>query len=197
MSSPGIPHPNGSLLIISDDLKLLEEKLERRIPTGYIIINGRAQATQKFCEAVQRGKPVFVFKVTRDPCVFNIFQWWNLRSFTHSLLHISPLPPSLSHFSILVVPLISSARRSRKPTNSCTSGESIPEPSRLSHSKSIYLPTTCKHLIFCFSCACLIIFWVVFTLFFTSSPFDLLFYYFLFFISILQRFLIYLIFHIK
>lgn len=61
--TPGIPHPNGSHLIISDDLKLLEEKLERRIPTGYIIINGRAQATQKFCEAVQRGKPVFVFKV--------------------------------------------------------------------------------------------------------------------------------------
>ena len=46
--SSGIPHPNGSHLIISDDLKLLEEKLERRIPTGYIIINGRAQATQKF-----------------------------------------------------------------------------------------------------------------------------------------------------
>jgi hypothetical protein len=62
-TTPGIPHPNGSHLIISDDLKLLEEKLERRIPTGYIIINGRAQATQKFCEAVQRGKPVFVFKV--------------------------------------------------------------------------------------------------------------------------------------
>ena len=62
----GIPHPAGSVCIISDDLKLLEEKLERRIPTGYIIINGRAQATQKFCEAVQRGKPVFVFKVKRE-----------------------------------------------------------------------------------------------------------------------------------
>ena len=62
----GIPHPAGSVCIISDDLKLLEEKLERRIPTGYIIINGRAQATQKFCEAVQRGKPVFVFKVKKE-----------------------------------------------------------------------------------------------------------------------------------
>ena len=62
----GLPHPFGSHLIISDDLKMLEEKLERRIPTGYIIINGRATATQKFCEAVQMGKPVFVFKVRRN-----------------------------------------------------------------------------------------------------------------------------------
>ena len=76
--SLGVPHPNGSHCIISDDLKLLEEKLERRIPTGYIIINGRAQATQKFCEAVQRGKPVFVFMVQEqtDVSKYKYLQWY-------------------------------------------------------------------------------------------------------------------------
>ena len=95
----GIPHPNGSVCIISDDLKLLEEKLERRIPTGYIIINGRAQATQKFCEAVQRGKPVFVFKVT---LLYFIWQRCILRSL-NPLLYSFPV---FFMFLFLLFPLL-------------------------------------------------------------------------------------------
>ena len=49
----GIPHPCGTHLLISEDLKLLEKKLEARVPTGYIIINGRTTTTQRFCDAIQ------------------------------------------------------------------------------------------------------------------------------------------------
>jgi len=62
----GLPHPSGSHLIISEDLKLLQKKLEDRIPTGYIIINGRKPVTDRFCSAIHDGKPVFIFKHTGD-----------------------------------------------------------------------------------------------------------------------------------
>ena len=64
--SDGLPHPCGSHVLISEDPKLLEKKLEKRIPTGYIIINGRTSATLRFCNAIQEGKPIFIFKHTGD-----------------------------------------------------------------------------------------------------------------------------------
>jgi hypothetical protein len=38
--------------------------LEARVPTGYIIVNGKVLATKTFYNAVQKGRPVFVFKHT-------------------------------------------------------------------------------------------------------------------------------------
>jgi hypothetical protein len=60
----GIPAPNGTHVIISDDLKYLDELLDARVPTGYIIVNGKLLATKTFYDAVQKGRPVFVFKHT-------------------------------------------------------------------------------------------------------------------------------------
>ena len=62
----GIPHPCGTHLLISEDLKLLEKKLEARVPTGYIIINGKTSTTQSFCNAIHGGKPIFIFRHTGD-----------------------------------------------------------------------------------------------------------------------------------
>ena len=53
-------------MLISEDLKLLEKKLEARVPTGYIIINGKTSTTQRFCDAIQGGKPIFIFRHTGD-----------------------------------------------------------------------------------------------------------------------------------
>ena len=36
------------------------------MPTGYIIINGHTTTTQRFCDAIQGGKPVFIFRHTGD-----------------------------------------------------------------------------------------------------------------------------------
>ena len=56
---PGLTH-----LILSDNMQLLKSKLERSIPTGLIIIHGGSSTTRMFCEAVQDGKPIFLFKYT-------------------------------------------------------------------------------------------------------------------------------------
>jgi hypothetical protein len=65
--SAGLPHPCGSHVIITDgDIYLLEKKIEQRVPTGYIIINGRMRSIKRFCYAVQDSKPCFVFKHTGD-----------------------------------------------------------------------------------------------------------------------------------
>jgi hypothetical protein len=60
----GLPHPAGTHVLVSDDVRMLSSKLQQLIPTGYIIINGGYEEASKFCSAVHAMKPVFVFKHT-------------------------------------------------------------------------------------------------------------------------------------
>lgn len=60
----GLPHPCGTHVLISDDVRTLSSKLQQLIPTGYIFINGSFEEAMKFCSAVHSSKPVFVFKHT-------------------------------------------------------------------------------------------------------------------------------------
>lgn len=62
MDTGSIPHNNLTHLILSDDIKLLNEKIDERLPIGMIIIHGGPYTTKLFCEAVQKGDPVFIFK---------------------------------------------------------------------------------------------------------------------------------------
>ena len=58
------PMPSLTHLILSDDIALLEDKLDKAIPTGMIIIHGGPLTTKNFCDAVQNGQPIFIFKYT-------------------------------------------------------------------------------------------------------------------------------------
>lgn len=64
MPISSMPFPKMSHLIISDDVNILREKIDRGIPNGLIVIHGGPGATIKFCETIQRGNPIFLFKYT-------------------------------------------------------------------------------------------------------------------------------------
>ena len=51
-------------LILSDDINSISEKIEKAIPTGLIVIHGGINTTRLFCNAVQKGNPIFLFKYT-------------------------------------------------------------------------------------------------------------------------------------
>jgi len=59
-----MPHVKATHLLFSDDLSLLEDKLELLVPTGLIIAHGGKITTKYFCQAVQNGNPIFIFKYT-------------------------------------------------------------------------------------------------------------------------------------
>ena len=59
-----VPSNKLSHVILSDDMALFEEKLEKAIPTGLIVVHGGQNSTKQFCKAIQKGQPVFIFKYT-------------------------------------------------------------------------------------------------------------------------------------
>jgi len=59
-----IPINNLTHVVLTDDYARFDELLNKAIPAGLIVVNGSAYTTVKFCEAIQEGMPVFIFKYT-------------------------------------------------------------------------------------------------------------------------------------
>ena len=59
-----VPSLKVTHMILSDDITLLEEKLDSSIPTGLIVVHGGVNATKIFCDAIHKGQPIFLFKYT-------------------------------------------------------------------------------------------------------------------------------------
>lgn len=58
------PNPDLTHLILSDNMELLEEKINAMVPWGLIMVNGDESAQSHFVDAVQDSMPVVVFKYT-------------------------------------------------------------------------------------------------------------------------------------
>lgn len=59
-----IPHCKASHVILTDNPILLEQKIGEVVPTGLIVIHGGVLTTKYFCDAIQKGRPIFLFKYT-------------------------------------------------------------------------------------------------------------------------------------
>jgi hypothetical protein len=59
-----IPHNDLTHLILTNDIYRLEREMNKVIPTGLLLLHGSVGATKHFCEAIQNGEPVFIFKYT-------------------------------------------------------------------------------------------------------------------------------------
>jgi hypothetical protein len=59
-----IPMNNLTHVILTDDYPRFDELLTKSVPSGLIIVNGSAYTTLKFCEGIQEGMPIFIFKYT-------------------------------------------------------------------------------------------------------------------------------------
>ena len=64
LDEEGLPFLKMSHLILSDDINSISEKIEKAIPTGLIVLHGGINTTRLFCNAVQKGNPIFLFKYT-------------------------------------------------------------------------------------------------------------------------------------
>jgi hypothetical protein len=59
-----IPHNNLTHLILTNDIYRLRREMKKSIPTGLLLLHGSVSATKKFCDSIQNGEPVFIFKYT-------------------------------------------------------------------------------------------------------------------------------------
>jgi len=59
-----LPSPKLTHVIMSDKMELLQEVLEKNIPTGLILISGLSLAVDMFENSIQKGQPIFIFKNT-------------------------------------------------------------------------------------------------------------------------------------
>lgn len=59
-----IPFPKMTHLILSDEINVVIDKIDRGIPTGMIVIHGGPGTTVKLCETIHKGNPIFLFKYT-------------------------------------------------------------------------------------------------------------------------------------
>ena len=59
-----IPHNNLTHLILTNNIYRLQKEMGKMIPTGLLLLHGGVSATKYFCNSIQQGSPVFLFKVS-------------------------------------------------------------------------------------------------------------------------------------
>jgi hypothetical protein len=63
-----IMHQNATHVILTDNSQLLDEKIDKLLPVGLLLLNGSAFAVDAFAEALLESRPVFMFKFTGGCC---------------------------------------------------------------------------------------------------------------------------------
>ena len=60
-----IPHNNLTHLILTNNIYRLQKEMEKAIPSGLLLLHGGVTATKNFNNAIHKGSPIFLFKVSK------------------------------------------------------------------------------------------------------------------------------------